>query len=179
MIRHTGKIEAFQGSRADIVELRQKGGIDQVPAKHISPGVIDHLLGNLQARFAQGHRAFIPAPQKLHLVALCLRRKGWQNDLEQMMALNDIRIALPDDFVQTPQRLRGRPGIRGIDRQDLGKSGFIADGNGQERVAVGMNPAGFRGGFHGDLQTAQLLKGKVVKKGPPAGKQVLLDGIAE
>src|SRR6185369_15302458 len=98
---------ALQAAQADIVELHQKIGIDDMTAIHIPAGVVDNLFGQAPAGAGSDVRnGAVAAPLQADTVHLGAPADVVQVETEDVMADDHIRVTAVNGFVQSPQKFR-------------------------------------------------------------------------
>jgi hypothetical protein len=89
-------LEAAERAHADVVEMREQEGVDEVAAVDGELGVVDGLLGDLEARRTRTEEAAAAAPVELHFRFARAGDEIRQVEAEEVVAFDDVGVALFD-----------------------------------------------------------------------------------
>ena len=104
MLGHVHPFEARQAAHADIVELGEEKGVDEMPAVDRELRVVDRFLRDLEPGRTRTEESSTPSPIEFHFSFARTRDQIWQVETKKVVAFNHIGVALPDEGGQTLQR---------------------------------------------------------------------------
>src|SRR5438045_9689627 len=96
MLRDIAPLESGKRTHPDVVELREQIGVDEVPAIDRELRIIDRLLRNLEPGRSGAQKPTAPAPVELGFRLACPAHEERQIELEKVVSLDHVRIALLD-----------------------------------------------------------------------------------
>src|SRR5689334_4835973 len=100
------QIEARQLAGGDVIVLREDPSIDQMPPENRILAVGNGSFGELHARSMAAESRAVAAKIERHFMAPGSGFEVFEIKAQQMMALNDVRIALPDFIDKLTQHFR-------------------------------------------------------------------------
>ena len=99
---------AGQVAGADVVQLGQHPGVDDVAAGDLVAPVADGALGHLQPRGPAAQLAAVAAPRQAHAVPPGAGLQVLEVEAEDVVALDHVGIALADERASSPRAARAR-----------------------------------------------------------------------
>ena len=96
MLRDIASLEAGKRTHPDVVKLREQKGVDEMPAIDRELRVIDRLLRDLEPRRARTEETAASSPIEFRLRLARAGDEKRQIELEEVMALDHVRIAFLD-----------------------------------------------------------------------------------
>ena len=180
MLRHLLQAVALQRTMLDVVGVRQKQRVNDVAADDVEPRVGNRAFARGEPARARTRLAPVPAKGQLDTVPFGARGDVRQVEIEEIVALDHVRIPLAHCGDKTLQQLL----LAELDaRQDPPPTGVVGHRNGDEAVLLAIRVAEFEavGGEALDihLQAPEVVKAHSLEQGAAGRKQMLLDGIVD
>src|SRR6478672_2165048 len=94
MLRDIHPLEARERAHANIVELREQKGVDEVAAIDLELWIIDGFLGDLQTRWTGAKKSAAPAPIQFRFRFARSRHQIRQIKPKKIVSLDNIGVAL-------------------------------------------------------------------------------------
>src|SRR5262249_53491682 len=104
MPRDVGPLEARERTHSDVIELREQKRIDEMPAIDCEFRIIDGLLRDLKSGRPRAEKTAAAPPVELGFQFLCACDKVRQIETEQVMAFDDVWVALFDERSESLKR---------------------------------------------------------------------------
>ena len=104
MLRDIAPLEAGKRTHPDVVELREQEGVDKMPAIDAELRIIDRLLRDLEPRRARAEKTATPSPIQFRFRLARPGDEKRQIELEEVVALDHVGIALFDQARQALDR---------------------------------------------------------------------------
>src|SRR5439155_1322814 len=162
--------ERRQVARADVVQLREHPRVDDVAAGDLVAAEADRALGDLQPRRPGAQRAATAAPPQGHAVPPRARLDVFEVEAEDVVAFEDVGIALADEAPALGQQRRL---VQSVAAQDMAEAGRVGERDGDDAIAL----AGRRGELvalrRHDLdverQASQVAEAQAAERGAAVG----------
>ncbi len=171
---------AFHGAVGDIVKEREQIGIHDMPSVEAGARIGDDAFGGVEAGGMGGGRAAVAAEGQLDAVAFGAGLDVGQVEAEEIVAGEDIGVALPDD-VHEPLQEGFFVEVAGV--EEFFPALSVREGDGEDAVllAVGVGKVAFGGavGFDVHEEEFQIREQEVAEGGAAGGEKELLDGVAQ
>ena len=146
MLRHVNALETGERAHADVIELREKKGIDEVAAIDLELWIIDGFLRDLQARRARAQESAAPPPIQLHFGFAGPRHQIGQIKPEKIVPFDNVRIALLNNCRELFERVVfGLLDTLGINHNQLLPSAMVRQGNAGNWVLRRISQIGLAG----------------------------------
>src|SRR6266536_249212 len=119
-------LDTSESAHADVIELREKEGIDEVAAIDLELWIIDGFLGDLQARRTRAEESAAPPPIQLHFGFAGPRHQIGEIKSEKIVPLDYVRIALLNNCRELFERVVfGFLDILGVNHNQLLPSAIV------------------------------------------------------
>ena len=190
VLGHVDPLEAGEAAHADIVELREQKGVDEMPAIDGEFRVIDCLLRDLEPGRTGTEEPAAASPIEFHFRLSRARDQVRQVEAKKIVAFDHVRVAFLDDRGQAFERGPFRFFHAGwIDHDQFFPPAVIRKSDAHDVIAVaavadrgaGVSDPSYRIGKRKDfeLKPAQLFERKALEQSAPGRGQVMLHRIAQ
>src|SRR5262249_28901043 len=155
-------------------------GVDDVTARDVVSAKADRPLGDLQPRWATAQQAAVATPRERQLVAARPGVEILEVEAEDVVPLDDVRIALPDEPPAFGQERRLVEAVaaqhvtktRGVGQGD-GDDAITGAGRGRKLVAVARHHLDV------DRQAAKVAEVQATERRTSRREQILVDRIGK
>ena len=172
--------EAGEVAGPRVVELGEHPGVHDVAARDFVAPVAEGPLGDLQARDPAGEWAPVAPPGERDPVEPRAGLQVLEVEAKDVVALDDVRIALADEPRALGQQRRL---VEAVPAHDVAKARRVGERDRDDAVArprgAGELVALARQHLDVEGEAPQLVEAEAAERGPAGPQQVLVDGVGE